>query len=295
MEEAIQKFISYLRKTKKSSPNTEMSYRRDLEKLCRYMNETAGIVEWRDVTVTDLNAYVLYLEQQNYAPTTVSRTIASTRTFFYYLLKQGLVSGNPADDIKAPKVEKKLPDILSVEEVAALLAMPEGTTPKGKRDRAMLELLYATGIRVSELIGLSLSDVNMTVGYITCRDRMRERAIPFGNAARNALLDYMKDGRSAFPGAEECRFLFMNVSGKPMSRQGFWKILKGYAAEAGIEHEITPHMLRHSFAAHMIENGADLRSVSEMLGHSDISTTQIYLNLNLGKMRDVYAKAHPRG
>jgi integrase/recombinase XerD len=167
MEEAIQKFISYLRKTKKSSPNTEMSYRRDLEKLCRYMNETAGIVEWRDVTVTDLNAYVLYLEQQNYAPTTVSRTIASTRTFFYYLLKQGLVSGNPADDIKAPKVEKKLPDILSVEEVAALLAMPEGTTPKGKRDRAMLELLYATGIRVSELIGLSLSDVNMTVGYIT--------------------------------------------------------------------------------------------------------------------------------
>ena len=295
MEEAIQKFISYLRKTKKSSPNTELSYKRDLEKLSRYLNDVAGITSWRDVTVTDLNAYVLSMEKEQYAPTTISRTIASTRTFFYYLLKQGLIAGNPADEVKAPKIEKKLPDILSVEEVASLLSMPDGKSPKGLRDRAMLELLYATGIRVSELIGLSLSDVNMTVGYITCRDRMRERAIPFGNAARTALLDYLNEGRSAFPGADECRFLFMNISGKPMSRQGFWKILKGYAAEAGIEHEITPHMLRHSFAAHMIENGADLRSVSEMLGHSDISTTQIYLNLNLGKMRDVYDKAHPRG
>lgn len=158
----------------------------------------------------------------------------------------------------------------------------------------MLELLYATGIRVSELIGLRLNDVNLKMNYISCAERTKERAVPFGSAAKEALTEYLEKARDTFPMAEENDILFTNISGRQMSRQGFWKLLKGYAAEAGIERDITPHTLRHSFAAHMIENGADLKSVQEMLGHSDISSTQIYVNVNLGKMRDVYERAHPR-
>lgn len=294
MEEAIQKFIKYLHKTRKASANTEMSYRRDLEKLYRFMNGELGITAWEDVTATNLNSYMLYMEEQKYASSSISRSVASIRSFFHYLDKRNLVPDNPADELKPPKVEKKLPDILSLHEVDLLLKQPNRETSKGLRDRAMLELLYATGIRVSELIGLRIHDVNLKMNYISCAERTKERAVPFGSAAKEALTEYLEKARDTFPMAEESDILFTNISGRQMSRQGFWKLLKGYAAEAGIERDITPHTLRHSFAAHMIENGADVKSVQEMLGHSDISSTQIYVNMNLGKMRDVYERAHPR-
>ena len=294
MEEAIQKFITYLHKTRKASANTEMSYRRDLEKLYRFLNGEPGITAWENVTTTNLNSYMLYMEEQKYASSSISRSVASIRSFFHYLDKRNLIPDNPADELKPPKVEKKLPDILSVYEVDLLLDQPNRETSKGLRDRAMLELLYATGIRVSELISLRLNDVNLKMNYISCAERAKERAVPFGSAAREALTEYLDKARDTFPMAQESDILFTNVSGRQMSRQGFWKLLKGYAALAGIERDITPHTLRHSFAAHMIENGADLKSVQEMLGHSDISSTQIYVNMNLGKMRNVYEKAHPR-
>ncbi len=294
MEEAIQKFINYLHKTKKASVNTELSYRRDLDKLSDYLTGTFGIDSWGAVTTTHLNAYMLLMEEQKYAASSISRSVASVRTFFHYLEKRHLIDENPADELRPPRVEKKMPDVLTLHEVDLLLAQPNPATGKGMRDRAMMELLYATGIRVSELISLKVSDVNMGMNYIICTDRTKERVVPFGHAARQALSDYLANARKTFPGAQQSDILFMNMSGRMMSRQGFWKVIKGYARSSGIERDITPHTLRHSFATHMIENGADLKAVQEMLGHSDISTTQIYLNMNIGKMRDVYERAHPR-
>ena len=203
------------------------------------------------------------------------------------------IDENPADNLKSPKVEKKLPEILSIQEVDNLLKQPDLTTPKGIRDKAMLELLYATGMRVSELIHLEVSDVNLQMGYVVCQEN-KERIIPVGNVSKEALDLYLDKGRDVFVKDDNENALFTNCSGKAMSRQGFWKMLKGYAEEAGIHRDITPHTLRHSFAVHMLQNGADIRSVQEMLGHSDISTTQVYLSMNINRMRDVYMKAHPR-
>ena len=187
-----------------------------------------------------------------------------------------------------------MPGILTIEEVDLLLKQPKGNTAKGIRDRAMLELLYATGIRVSELISLKVKDINLKLGYLTCSGGEKERVIPFGSTAKQAVEQYMEGARDQLMGDQESDFLFLNCSGKSMSRQGFWKVLKGYASSAGIQQDITPHTLRHSFAAHLVQNGADLKSVQEMMGHSDISTTQIYMNMNIHKIRDVYMKAHPR-
>ena len=200
-----------------------------------------------------------------------------------------------SEDLKAPKIEKKMPEILTTDEVNRLLDQPKGNTPKDIRDRAMLELLYATGIRVSELIGLKVSDVNLQIGYIICRDARKERVVPFGAPAKRALSDYIRSARDLMLADQTSDVLFTNCSGQPMSRQGFWKLVKYYARKAGITADITPHTLRHSFAAHLVENGADLRSVQEMLGHSDISTTQIYANMSQNKLREVYAKNFPRG
>lgn len=294
MENEIQNFISYLHNTKKTSGNTEVSYERDLKKMMRYFEGEQHITEVSRITETNLNSYMLYLENRHFAPSTVSRSVASMRAFFQYLTKERVIDKDPSEHLKPPKVEKKMPEVLTVREVDLLLAQPSQETPKGIRDKAMLELLYATGIRVSELIHLTWPDVNLSMGYITCRERDKERVIPFGSVARRALHHYLADARKVFVGNQETEVLFTNCSGKPMSRQGFWKILKGYAASAGIEKDITPHTLRHSFAAHLIQNGADVRSVQEMMGHSDISTTQMYVNMNVYKIRDVYAKTHPR-
>lgn len=289
----IEEFIDYLHNTRGTSKNTEVSYERDLKKLEKYLTE-GGFETAEKITSTVLNSYVLYMERKNFAASSISRSIASIRAFFQFLTQKYRWKENPAEKLKAPKIEKKLPDILSVEEVELLLKQPKENTAKGIRDRAMLELLYATGIRVSELISLKVKDINLKLGYLTCSSGERERVIPFGTTAKQAVEHYMEGARKILLGEQESDYLFLNCSGKSMSRQGFWKVLKGYAASAGIQQDITPHTLRHSFAAHLVQNGADLKSVQEMMGHSDISTTQIYMNMNIHKIRDVYMKAHPR-
>lgn len=294
MEDAIQKFIRYLHKTKKASSNTEVSYERDLKKLQRYMEEEQHVTSWGDVTATNLNSYMLYLEREKFAASTISRNVASIHAFYQYLYKKGIVENDISDELKPPKIEKKVPDILTVQEVDLLLRQPQEDSAKGMRDKAMLELLYATGIRVSELIHLKEDDVNMKMSYIRCVDRNKERIIPFGNTAKQAMELYLEKGRGELLRGKECEDFFVNCSGNAMSRQGFWKVLKSYAKEAGIDVDITPQTLRHSFATHLVQNGADLKSVQEMLGHADISTTQIYLNMSINKMREVYTKAHPR-
>lgn len=294
MEKEIGAFITYLHNVKNTSGNTEMSYKRDLEKVLHFM-ESRGIRETKDVKAQDLADYVKFLEDSKFAAATVSRNIASLKAFYHYLVQEGLVEEDISDKLKAPKIEKKAPEIMSPDEVVRLLEQPSGDSPKEIRDKAMLELLYATGIRVTELITLHLSDVNMQMNFILCRDRNKERIIPFGAAAKNALARYLDGTREEMLENKKSEVLFANCSGQPMSRQGFWKLIKHYAKKADIQADITPHTLRHSFAAHLVENGADLRSVQEMLGHSDISTTQIYANLNHNHIREVYAKAHPRG
>jgi integrase/recombinase XerD len=239
-------------------------------------------------------AYVYELQKQNKAGATVSRNIASIRSFFQFLQKKGIVADNPAADLELPKVEKKVPEILSLEKVELLLEQPSGEEDKEVRDKAMLELLYATGIRVTELISLRVEDVNLPLEYIRCGGETKSRIIPIGAQAKFSLRRYLEKVRENMILRADEETLFVNCNGKPMTRQGFWKIIKAYAKKAGIEEDITPHMLRHSFAAHLIENGADLRSVQEMLGHSDISTTQIYTKLTNQKLKNVYAKAHPR-
>lgn len=269
------------------------SYRRDLMKVRQYMEEQ-GISDVKQITAAHLNSYVLYLEKNKFSAATISRNIASLKAFYHYLYKEGMVTENVAESLHAPKIEKKMPEILSTEEVIRLLEQPAGESPKEIRDKAMLELLYATGIRVTELINLKLKDINLQMGYLVCRDATKERVIPFGNEAKCAIIRYLEGARTAMIADPDSEYLFANCSGLPMSRQGFWKLIKYYARKAGIVADITPHTLRHSFAAHLVENGADLRSVQEMLGHSDISTTQIYANMNHCRLRDVYAKAHPR-
>lgn len=293
MEKAIDSFVSYLHDVKNTSNNTEMSYRRDLEKVRQFM-KGRGIRDVREITAQDLNSYVFYLKEKDFKAATISRNIASIKAFYHFLCKEGIVTEDISEGLKAPKIEKKMPEILSMEEVVCLLEQPKGNTPKEIRDKAMLELLYATGIRVTELITLRLSDINLQMGVIVCRDSSKERIIPFGSEARKALVKYLEHAREEMIDDPESEYLFANCSGQPMSRQGFWKLIKFYSKKAGIRTDITPYTLRHSFAAHLVENGADLRSVQEMLGHSDISTTQVYANINHNRIREVYAKAHPR-
>ena len=294
MEREVQEYISYLHNVKHTSNNTEMSYKRDLLKVCHFMQER-GINSATAVKEQDLKAYIHVLEEQKLAAATVSRNIASIKAFFLYLFSEGKIQNDAALCLKAPKIEKKMPEILTMGEVSALLEQANGDSPKEIRDKAMLELLYATGIRVTELISLKVSDVNLPMHFIMCRDPHKERMIPFGTQAHDALERYLGGVRAEMVEDMSSEILFANCSGKPMSRQGFWKLIKFYAKKAGITADITPHTLRHSFAAHLVENGADLKSVQEMLGHSDISTTQIYANMNHNRIREVYAKAHPRG
>lgn len=293
MQNKIDLFISYLHNVKKTSENTRLSYERDLRKFCLFLNEQ-GIERVENITREQLEKYVYEMHQKQFKAATVSRKIASVKAFIHYLVETGVLTENIATFLKPPKIEKRVPEILTMGQVIKLLEQPSGTSPKEVRDKAMLELLYATGIRVSELISLKMEDLNLQMMYIICTDHNKERVIPFGTKAKLALENYIKKSRLELLGEKEDNILFVNCSGQPMSRQGFWKIIKYYANMAQISSDITPHTLRHSFAAHLVENGADLRSVQEMLGHSDISTTQIYANMNHSHLREVYAKAHPR-
>lgn len=293
MTQDIQNFIQYLHQVKQTSANTEVSYARDLKKMNQYLS-AQGIFTTSEVTATSLNSYILFLEKEGRKPATISRSIASMKAFYHYMEKEHRLAADPSERLKAPKIEKKMPVILSTEEVNRLLGQPNGASPKELRDKAMLELLYATGIRVSELISLKLWDVNLKMEYLTCSDGHKERMIPFGGIAKQALLRYFEQGRPRLVDDGSVDWLFTNCLGQAMSRQGFWKLIKSYGRKAGIEAEITPHMLRHSFAAHMVNNGADLKALQEMLGHSDVSTTQVYAQISQKRMREVYMKAHPR-
>ncbi len=293
MREDIAGFIGYLQKEKNASENTWVSYRRDLLQMAAFLEE-AGIHETAKVTKTALNSYILHLEKEGKASATVSRMLASAKAFFGYEFKEGKIRRDPSETVRAPRVEKKAPMILTVDEVNRLLSAAGGDSAKEVRDRAMLELLYATGIRVSELTGLKLTDVNMAAGFITCRDGHKERDIPFGHVAKEAMARYLESSRGELLKGGESEWLFTNCSGGSMSRQGFWKIIKYYTKRAGIKADITPHTLRHSFAAHLLSNGADVRVVQTMLGHSDLSTTQMYAAyMGTNAVREAY-QAHPR-
>lgn len=293
MEQQINEYINYLQNDRKKSYNTTISYRRDLDKMSNYLAKN-GVNECDRVTQTDLTGYILELQQDGHSSATISRYISSIKSFYTYLFKLRLIDENPSDNLKAPKVEKKLPQVMSFNDVVKLLNTPSDNSPKSLRDKAMLELLYATGIKVSELIALKLSDINLQLCYITCSMSPNDRIVPFGSEAKNALTAYYKEGRPFIVKDPECDLAFTNVKGEPMSRQGFWKLIKAYANKAGIEAEINPYTLRHSFAAHLVENGADLQSVSEMLGHSDIAATKAYASFANVRLREVYSKAHPR-
>lgn len=293
MEEALELFITYLRNVTKKSENTLASYAGDLGKLVFFLAER-GCTEAENVTTEDLVDYISFLEEKNLKNATICRNIASVKAFFRFMYKENMIPQDVTENLQSPKLEKRTPGIISVEQVSRLLMQPSQNTPKEIRDKAMLELMYATGIRVTELANLKLADVNLRTGHIICREGNKERKIPFGQKAKKALVSYLQSARGALIRDEKEQSLFVNCSGTPMSRQGFWKLIKDYAKRAGIEEEITPHTLRHSFAAHLVENGADLKSVQEMMGFSAMASAQVYTVTNQNTLRGVYAKAHPR-
>lgn len=294
MLDLIQAYETYLIKVKQSSSNTVSSYIRDIRQFTLWLDENS-CTDVVSVQPEQFHSYLLYLQQQGRSASTVSRNLASLKNFYSYLVSAGFLEISPIpSDIHVERSEKKLPQILSGKEVERLLAQPVCIDPKGYRDKAMLEVMYATGIRVSELIDLNIEDVNLDLGVIKCIGSKKTRAIPLYPAALRALSVYLRDIRTGMVSDPNERALFVNISGVRMSRQGFWKILKQYQNKAGIEKEITPHTLRHSFAVHLLENGADLGSLQELMGHSDISSTQLYTNMINQRLKSVYDKCHPK-
>lgn len=293
MELELDVYIKYLKEVKSASKNTLASYHTDLTKFLHFLEQNQ-ITTFDKINETAVNTYILNMEKEGFSPATVARNIAAIKSFLLYLIKNGKMTHDPTDRIKAPKVERKIPEALTLEEMKRLLDQPDRTTKKGLRDSAMLELLYATGIRVSELITLKVSDVNLKNCFIQCDSENKSRLVPFGKIASSVLQNYMEYGRMEFLGEQKTDVLFLNINGKPMSRQGFWKLIKSYAKKAQIEHDITPQLLRHTFAMHLVNNGADLHCIQELLGHSDISTTQIYSQVKGQKIREMYMNAHPR-
>lgn len=291
MMRVVDEFEHYLTTEKHSSANTVSSYLRDVNQFTEYLAHDS--LEVQAVEQRDVQDYIQWLTGRGKSAATVTRALASLKCFYHWMLEQGLCERNPVLGVKAAKVERKLPQVLTGKEVELLLEQPECVDMKGYRDHAMLELLYATGIRVSELIGLNVDDVFLSAGFIRCEGREKARIIPMYPTALQALTDYLRDVRPklAVEGEEA---LFVNMNGTRMSRQGFWKLIKYYGEKAGIQTEITPHTLRHSFAAHLLENGADIHAIQEMLGHADISSTQVYAKLVNQRLKDVYVKAHPR-
>ncbi|BDF67681.1 tyrosine recombinase XerD [Oscillospiraceae bacterium] len=288
----LAQYQHYLVEEKKASGNTVSSYTRDVGQYFQWLSSECLTSE--AATQSDVDRYTKYLLSLGKSVSTVTRSLASLKSFYSYLQECRLVSANPAKGLVLEKVERKLPQILTSKEVELFLEQPDPHDAKGCRDKAMLELLYATGIRVSELINLNLEHLNLSAGFIRCVNAKKERVIPLYPTAIRALADYIEHVRPQMIDQPEERSIFVNMNGSRMSRQGFWKIIKHYQDMAGIQKDITPHTLRHSFAAHLLENGADLHSIQEMLGHADISSTQVYTLVINQKLKDVYNKAHPR-
>ena len=285
MNTYVKEYTSFMTDIRHKSLNTVESYKRDVTQYISYLDGT-GVTDISSTTKTTVLSYLLYLQKEGRASSTVSRTLASLRSYYLFMMQNGVVKSNPTSNLEAPHVEKKIPKILSGEEVELLLEQPKNCDNKGIRDKAMLELLYATGIRVSELINLDVSDVNVPMSFVRCKGGKKERIIPMGHQAKDALENYINNVRKYMVKDENETALFVNCSGARLSRQGFWKLIKYYQHIAGIETDITPHTLRHSFAAHLLENGADLHSIQEMMGHADISSTQVYSRMMNSKIKD---------
>lgn len=292
MNSCIEKYITYMKLEKNKSQNTVDAYKRDVSQFVKYYTDNCQAA-LSVATKTDILSFLLELQSNGKAASSISRMLTSIRSFYSFLQRSGECTQNPTDELEAPHIEKKTPKILTFEQMDKLMKTPNDTDAKGCRDKAMLELLYASGIRVSELIGLKLSDINLDIKYIKCGGKSKERYIPIGERASSSLKNYLIYSRNKLLHDNTSDMLFVNCSGGNISRQGFWKIIKSYGQLAGIETEITPHILRHSFAAHLVENGADLKSVQTMMGHSDISSTQVYSVFLDNHIREVYEKAHP--
>lgn len=293
MSKLIQSFIDYLDVERGLAENTLESYSRDLRHYSDFLARDDCSIE--RASQDTIAAYLVSLKKDGRAASTIARRLAALKAFYQYLVRESRIERDPTENLESPKQRKRLPKVLTVDEVERLLSQPDGRTPAGLRDRAMLELLYATGIRVSELVALNVPDINLDAGFVRCRGKgSKERVVPVGSVAVRALKNYLEQGWPRLSRDPSEGALFVNQHGRRLTRQGFWKILKKYARMAGITKEITPHTLRHSFATHLLENGADLRAVQEMLGHADISTTQIYTHVTKHRLRDVYARAHPR-
>ena len=293
MERQLKYFFDFLVNEKKLSDNTLQSYKRDLKQFKRYL-ESYGL-RFDRVKKEDIEDYIKEMaEDENKKPASISRSIASLRSFYQFVVKRKKIKVDPTKDVKAPKVEKRVPSVLTSEEVELLLEQPKDVDLKGIRDKAMLEFAYATGMRVTEIISLNLDDVNLEEGYVTCKNGNKQRNIPLGKMSLKALKEYIEEARDILIKSEAEQALFVNINGGRLTRQGFWKIIKYYKEQAHITKDITPHVLRHSFATHLLQNGADIKAIQTMLGHSDISSTQVYMQFQDEGLKNVYRKAHPR-
>ena len=292
MEEQLNLFFGFLENDKKVSNNTLQSYERDLKQYEKYLNEQGK--EYGKETDEGIKDYIAYMQEIGKKPSTISRGLASIRSFYQYEVKNKSIGTDPTEGISSPKIEKRVPSVLTSSEVALLLDQPKNVDLKGIRDKAMLEFAYATGMKVTEIISLNVEDVDLNRGYATCKNGKKERTVPIGELSLKALKDYMLNARHTMIKDDNEQALFVNVNGQRLTRQGFWKIIKYYKEQAHIDKDITPHVLRHSFATHLLQNGADLKSIQTMLGHSDILSTQIYMQFQDESLKNVYKKAHPR-
>lgn len=292
MEKQIKLFLEFLQNDKKLSDNTLQSYRRDIMQYADYIEKNK--MNYIKVTKEDIEAYLDSMKSMQKKTSTISRNLASIRSFYQFLMRNRKVKQDPTEGIGSPKIEKKAPSILSSQEIELLLEQPKDVDLKGIRDKAMLEFAYATGMRVTEIISLDIDDVNIDESYVTCKNGSKQRNIPLGKISLKALKEYIEHARPVLIKDEKNKALFVNINGKRLTRQGFWKIIKYYKEQAHITKDITPHVLRHSFATHLLQNGADLKAIQAMLGHSDISSTQVYMQFQDESLKNVYRKAHPR-
>ena len=292
MEKQIKLFLEFLENDKKLSSNTLQSYKRDITQYQEYIDKNG--LNYLKIDNEDIEKYFKALKMLNKKTSTISRNLATIRSFYQFLLRTKKIKVDPTVGVQSPKVEKKVPSILTSKEVELLLEQPKNIDLKGIRDKAMLEFAYATGMRVTEIISLDITDVNLEGSYVVCNTGFKKRNIPLGSISLKALKDYIEKARPILIKDEKVGALFVNVNGKRLTRQGFWKIVKFYKEQAHITKEITPHVLRHSFATHLLQNGADLKAIQTMLGHSDISSTQVYMQFQNENLKDIYKKAHPR-
>ena len=292
MEKQIKNFLEFIENEKKMSDNTLQSYRRDIVQFQRYLDNKR--LNYQKMDREEINIYLDYLKEIGKKSSTISRSLASIRSFYHYLLRNKKIKNDPTEGIQSPKIEKKAPSILSSQEIELLLDQPKNIDLKGIRDKAMLEFAYATGMKVTEIISLDFDDVNIEDAYVTCKSATKQRNIPLGSLSLKALKTYIEEARPIMIKDDTVTALFVNANGRRLTRQGFWKIIKYYKEQAHISKDITPHTLRHSFATHLLQNGADLKAIQTMLGHSDISSTQVYMQFQDESLKNVYKKAHPR-